>query len=303
MTFQQPTHSKHHALIVLVILTFIWGLNWPGMKLAVMGFPPWHFRAACAAFGIVALFSMARMQGHRLMPPPGLWWSLALAGILNVTGWQVFSASALQYMPSGRGAIVAYTMPLMTAVLSVPLLGDRLTVRVIVALALGMGGMAFLLPQDILTAHDEQIHGILLMLGAALSWGLGTIYLKYLKLPMPTTVITAWLFVFAFPPMFLGAMFEPWPPDPALITWPVMIGALYAGTIPVAYGYWAWFRLVEVLPVTVASIANLATPVVGVIAGALILGETIGWREGAALGLVLSALVLVLYRKPEPKPA
>lgn len=301
MTFQPPTHSRHHALIVLVVLTFVWGLNWPGMKLAVMGFPPWHFRAACSAFGIVALFTLARLQGHRLMPPPGLWGSLLLAGVLNVSGWQVFSASALQYMPSGRGAIVAYTMPLMTAVLSVPLLGDRLTLRVVVALALGMGGMAFLLPPDILSVHDEQIHGILLMLGAALSWGLGTIYLKYLKLPMPTTVITAWLFVFALPPMFIGAMFEPWPPDPARITLPVILGALYAGTIPVAYGYWAWFRLVEVMPVTVASIANLATPVVGVLAGAVILSESIGWREIAALGLVVSALVLVLYRKPEPK--
>lgn len=45
--------SPRHALVVLVFLTIVWGLNWPAMKLAVEGFPPWQFRAFCAAFGIV----------------------------------------------------------------------------------------------------------------------------------------------------------------------------------------------------------------------------------------------------------
>lgn len=287
-------------LTVLVLLTIVWGFNWPAMKLAVVGFSPWQFRAACAAFGIVALFAIARLQGHRVMPPPGLWRSLCFAGILNVSGWQVFSASALQYIPSGRAAILAYTMPLMTAVLSVPLLGERLTMRIVAALVLGMAGMALLLPPGLLEAEDDQLLGILLMLGAALSWGLGTIYLKHLKLPLSTTVITAWQFVFALPPMFVGALFEPWP-DPARLTWPVLLGAIYASTLAVAYGYWAWFRLVEVLPATIASIATLATPVVGVLSGALVLGESVGWREGASLGAVLAALVLILYRKPVSK--
>lgn len=295
MTTHRPASSLG-SLGLLTLLTVVWGVNWPAIKLAVVGFPPWQFRSACAAFGIAALFALARLGGRALMPPPGLWGALCLAGVLNVSGWQVFSASSLQYIESGRGSIVAYTMPLMTAALSVPLLGERLHPRTVAALVLGMGGMGFLLPPELLAAEPRQLIGIALMLGAALSWGLGTIYLKHLKLPMPTTVITAWLFVFALPPMLIGAAFEPWP-DPAALTWPVILGALYASTIPVAYGYWAWYRLVETLPASVASIATLATPVVGVLSGAVVLGESVGWREGAALGLVLAALVLVLHRR------
>ena len=70
-------------------------------------------------------------------------------------------------------------------------------------------------------------------------------------------------------------------------------------TIPVCFGYWAWFRLVEVLPATIASIATLATPVLGVLSGAMLLGEPVGWREIASLSLVIVSLVLVLYRKPK----
>ena len=295
MTSHRPASSLG-SLGLLALLSVIWGVNWPAMKLAVMGFPPWQFRSACAAFGIVALTALARFNGQPMRPPPGLWMALCLAAVLNVSGWQVLSAASLQYMESGRGAIVAYTMPLMTAALSVPLLGERLDLRVAAALVLGMGGMALLLPPGLLAAEPRQLLGIALMLGAALSWGLGTIYLKHLRLPLPTTVIAAWLFVFALPPMLVGAAFEP-APDPADLTWPVILGALYAATIPVVYGYWTWYRLVETLPATVASIATLATPVVGVLAGAVVLGESVGWREAAALALVLAALVLVLYRK------
>jgi probable blue pigment (indigoidine) exporter len=56
-----------------------------------------------------------------------------------------------------------------------------------------------------------------------------------------------------------------------------------------------------VLPATVASIATLATPVIGVLSGALLLAEPVGWREVVALGLVIVSLVLVLYRTPSMK--
>ncbi len=302
MTSSSPTApvgvSTRYALVVLVFLTIVWGLNWPAMKLAVEGFPPWQFRTFCAAFGIVALFTIARLNGRDIRPPPGLWGKLALAGVLNVAGWQVFSAMSLQYIESGRGAIIAYTMPLMTALLSIPVLGEKISPRVMAALLLGTGGMALLLPDDFLDRGDRQLLGIGLMLCAALSWALGTIQLKYIKLPMPTMVATAWFFVFAFPVQLAGALFET-PPDLSTLSWPVIIGALYASTIPVCFGYWAWFRLVEVLPVTIASIATLATPVLGVLSGAILLGEPTGWREIASLTLVIASLVLVLYRKPK----
>jgi drug/metabolite transporter (DMT)-like permease len=302
MTAASPTApqgpSLRYGLVVLALLTLVWGVNWPAMKLGVAGFPPWHFRAGGVAFGIVALFTLARLSGAALRPPPGLWGKLLVASILNVTGWQVFSVASLQYIGSGRAAIVAYTMPLMTALLSVPLLGDRLTARIAAALILGMAGMACLLPPELFAARGAQLLGIGLMLCAALSWALGTIHLKQARLPMPTTVTAAWLFVFALPPMLIGAAFEPMP-DLAAMTWPTILGALYATTIPVCYGYWAWYRLVETMPATIASIATLATPVVGVLSGAAILGEAVGWREIAALGFVIASLVLVLYRKQQ----
>jgi drug/metabolite transporter (DMT)-like permease len=58
--------------------------------------------------------------------------------------------------------------------------------------------------------------------------------------------------------------------------------------------WFAWFKIVRLVPVSVSSVSVLMVPVVGVISGSLVLGEVIGWREVAALGLVCCALALVL---------
>jgi drug/metabolite transporter (DMT)-like permease len=63
-----------------------------------------------------------------------------------------------------------------------------------------------------------------------------------------------------------------------------------------------WFKVVSLFPATIASIGALVTPVIGRGSSALLLGEPIGWREVAALGLVLSAVALVIFR-PAPRPA
>ena len=66
--------------------------------------------------------------------------------------------------------------------------------------------------------------------------------------------------------------------------------------LPMVLGFWAWFRLVSLVPAGVASLSVIAVPVVGMTSGALLLGEEIGWREGAALVLVVGALATVMPR-------
>jgi drug/metabolite transporter (DMT)-like permease len=58
--------------------------------------------------------------------------------------------------------------------------------------------------------------------------------------------------------------------------------------------HWAWFRALEILPASVASIGTLAVPVVGVASSALLIGETLGLAEIAAMVCVVLALALAL---------
>jgi len=63
--------------------------------------------------------------------------------------------------------------------------------------------------------------------------------------------------------------------------------------------YWAWNRLVLMVPVAVSSISSLATPVVGILSGMWVLHESLTWQELAATAFILGAIALV-FRAPQP---
>ena len=70
-----------------------------------------------------------------------------------------------------------------------------------------------------------------------------------------------------------------------------------------AFCYYAWFTAVKIFPTHVSAIGSLLVPIVGVTSSSLFLGEPFGWREMAALILVVSAVALVLIQPPERAPA
>jgi drug/metabolite transporter (DMT)-like permease len=52
-------------LLLLVLLTLFWGVNWPVMKLGVAQLPPLFFRSICLAGGLVVIWAWARATGFR----------------------------------------------------------------------------------------------------------------------------------------------------------------------------------------------------------------------------------------------
>ena len=79
----------------------------------------------------------------------------------------------------------------------------------------------------------------------------------------------------------------------------VFYNIVLAGTI----AHWAWFSMARTLPVAVSSLSSLPVPVVGVLAGMLLLHERPGLSEWLALGLVVFALFAVLFEPRERKPS
>ena len=70
------------------------------------------------------------------------------------------------------------------------------------------------------------------------------------------------------------------------------LALLYCATVPMIVAYLAWFRALQLLPAATASIGTLLAPVIGVSGSAVLLGEPIGARQAAALGLTLAGVAL-----------
>jgi drug/metabolite transporter (DMT)-like permease len=136
--------------------------------------------------------------------------------------------------------------------------------------------------------------GALCMLGAAISWGIGTGYMKAQPWRISATVLTGWQMVIGGIPVLVGFFILGQPPAAGAVSATAWIALAYATTIPMIFCHYAWTRLVGLVPAGAAAISTLAIPVVGVLSSAYMTGEPAGWREALALGLVGTALAIVL---------
>ena len=285
-------HLSPRLIWILAGLTIAWGFNWTAMKVALAEVSPWTFRSLCLGAGSGILFAVLRASGQPLRVPSGQWQRLIVLALFNITAWNILIAYGVSMIPSGRAAILAYTMPVWSIPLSMLVLGERITLRRGASLVMGMTGMALLLAEDLATLRAAPL-GTVLVLCAAFTWGLGTVLQKRFPVAMPLGAYTAWIMLIGGVPIFAGAaVFDLGRPVPD-ITLRAALGVLYNVLIAFAWAHWAWLKLVTSLPVSVFSISILVIPVVGVISGMLFLGERPSWQEYAALALVLASLFSV----------
>lgn len=283
------------GLFLLAALSLFWGINWPIMKIVLSEIPPLSFRASCLLLGGLGILGIARLAGHSTAVPQGRWKTLMLLSLFNIIGWNVPAVYGVALLPSGRAALLGYTMPLWSALLSVWILGERLTWQRLLGLVLGLCGIVALLGGNLQEMLEAPV-GIACMILAAWSWALGVVLIKRFPVAIPTTVLTGWTMFLGAIPLLLVAI----PLEGQSLTLPGLwpsLGLIYNIFIAFMFCYWAWNRIVLMVPVAVSSLSSLVTPLIGVAGGTLLLGETLGWREGLAAVLILAAVGTVSLRR------
>ena len=272
---------------MLLAIGLFWGVNWPILKVSMEVIPVFTFRAIAVFGGSLCLFVVCRYLGYSLRIPLNHWLPLILVTVL-IFGFQVLSGYGVLNTGSGRAAVMAYTMPVWAIPLGALLLSERITWLKLLALLLGLGGMALLLFSDMGTLGSAPI-GMILMLVTAVLWALATIVQKKVQWVVPTIVLVAWQSLMGSIPLAVGASFI----DYNAITFPgwiPILGLLYNIFVATAFCFYAYFEVVRIFPVGGSTIGVMIAPVVGVFSGALILSAPLGILEFAALALVVAAI-------------
>lgn len=291
---------SRRQLVVLVLLTAVWGLNWPVMKIGVTGYPPLSFRALSIWLGLPVLaLGLATLRVPFRLPRrhwPELLWLAAT----NMFVWHVCIILAVKTLSSGRTAILGYTMPIFSAVIGALLFAAVLPRRGWLGVGAAAVGVALLLWHE-LTGLAGRPAGVALALIAAVSWALGTQLLRRTRIDAPTLTISFWMTALTGVVMAALAVAlerSQWSaPSPA--TW----GAIgYNAVLIFGFAHAAWFYLVRGLPPVASTLSVMLIPVVGVFSGALWLGEIIHWQDGAAVALMVVAIASVLWPSKQPGP-
>jgi drug/metabolite transporter (DMT)-like permease len=301
------SHSQRlssEGILLLLGLTIGWGINWPIMKFIIHDVPPLTFRGFCLFFGGLGILCLARASGLSLRIPAAFWAKILWICALNIVVWNVLATYGLSLLPAGRSALLGYTMPIWTVLLSVWVLHETFTWRTGIALLLGIAGVLTMMQESLRHWFSTElsmqlIAGAALMIVAAWGWAAGTVLMKLWQLPINTVVLTGWLLLLASLPISFAALLVDGIPQQlpsALACWGIIYNVFFA----FMFCYWAWVRLVTLVPVSVSSLSSLATPLIGVLSGILLLGEQPGWPEYAATLLILGAVAVINIKRAHP---
>ena len=282
------------ALVLLLILSIVWGTNWPLFPFAVREVSVWTFRAVAVLIAGVALLMVARVRGQSLVIPRRHWPTICTATFFYLVLWNIASTYSAILIPSGQSAVLGFTMPLWSALISWAVLGERLTGRLLLAVLLG-GAAVTLLMVPSFSAYAQAPLGLALGLLAGLGWAVGTLILKRSRVDVPATVLTGWQLLITAVPITVGAFvfgdghwFVP--------SWQSIAVIGYIALVPMCIGNVSWFAVVGMLPANVAGLAVVMVPVVAMISGAIVHGEPLGPLQWAAMGCSVAALSLVLLK-------
>ena len=281
------------GFFLLAIIGIFWGISWPGMKIALEELPVWWFRAMSVSAGAFGLLTITYFANGTIRLAKSDMRPMVICAIFNIIGWHILTGYGIALMPAGRASIIAFTMPVWAALLSIFMLGEAMTRYKLMGLILGVAGLAVLIGSDLVVLQIAPI-GALFMLGAAVCWAFGTVLFKKHKWTSPIIALSGWQLLIGAIVMIPGAlMLEPIP-DMTLLSDRAIIALAYLFVMPMVLCQWAYFKVVHLFPAAIAAIGTLSVPVVGVFSSAWVLGEPIGWEEFLAMTLIFSALSCVL---------
>lgn len=286
------TRVSPKVLALLATLTLVWGTNWPLFRIALDELPVLTFRTLVLSTGTIVLTAILVIRRESFAVPRGRWPALILASAMNIGIWNIATSLAVLYVPSGHASVLAYTMPLWVALLGFLVFGQKLTGRLLAALAIGAAAVAALMIpnfQSYATAPLGLFWGLL----AGFCWAVGTFVVKRTNWSGMGLSLTFWQIVITLPPVALGALvFDGLPTH-----WPstkVLVATIYTGAIPMALGTMVWFTLVKLLPAQVAALSSIAIPIVAIVSGILILHEPLSLLQALAIGSTVISLWLAL---------
>jgi drug/metabolite transporter (DMT)-like permease len=280
-------------IVLLILLTLVWGLNWPVMKLGVTHFPALSFRALSMWLGLPVLFLAVRAMKVPLRIERAQWRELGSLTVTNMIVWHVLAVLSVQALSSGRAAILGYTMPVFSALWGMALFGQRLSPRQMLGVAAAALGVALLLWHELGRMAGRPWAAAGMLISAAV-WALGTQQLRRTRMTAPTLAIVFWMTVITtlVMTMLATALEQARWEAPSPTVWATIV---FNAVMIFGFAQPAWLYLARALPPVASTLSVMLIPVLGTLSGAWWLNEQLHWQDFAAIALMLVAIASVLW--------
>jgi drug/metabolite transporter (DMT)-like permease len=293
------------TLLAFAIIYFVWGSTFLAIRVGVREVPPFLLAAMRFSVAGLILYGWMFARGER-SPSRRQWMSAFLLALLIFVLDYGLLFWAEQRVPSGIAAVMMATIPVFMALSEIILLGtQRLTVRLALALLIGIGGVA------VLTIHSLDLGGApidrtgaVALIIAAISFAVSSSLTR--KLPLPSSKVMssgaqmlAGGVLLALTAGALGEFRDFHPSTVSRGAWLALLYLIVPGSI---MGFTAYVWLIHRESPTKVGTYAYVNPVVAVLVGYFLGGETLGPRTILGTLLVLISVV-VITTTPVKRPA
>ena len=268
-------------LAALVLLSLIWGYTWVAVKQGLAFAPPVAFAAQRSLGGALVLFVVLKClrQSLRLEAPR----TTLILALLQVTAFSALQNWALIEGGAGKTAVLNYTMPIWTLMLTGWVLGERVRGGQWLAAACTLIGLVLIIePWNLQGSVLSKVLGLL----AALCWAIANLIVKRLlaRQKVNLVALTAWQLLLGSLPLAVLSLVMAEAPT----AWDGQYLAILAFLAFISTGlcWWLWAYILNRLPAWEASLSVLGAPVVALISSRLLLGEEFRITEVAGILLI-----------------
>ena len=280
----------------LIVLSLIWGMAFVAIKAVVTELSPVNLALMRWFVADIPFLLLLPVIGRPKVPlekkdlP-----RLVVVALANVAGYHIPLYYAETTISAGMSALLIAFGPIFIAALSYLLLNERASRRVLVGLGLATLGTVVLSAGSISASDLSAYSGIFEALFTALCYALFTVLGKPLvhKYGSASTTILAGLIGTAAMTPLISGSFISQVESLSFFGW---AGVLYLSLFSTVFGYLMFYAMVSRGAVTRLSIQLYLIPVVSVIGGALLLGESITVSVLLGGGMMLAAVAISTWK-------
>jgi drug/metabolite transporter (DMT)-like permease len=285
------------GLAIVIALCVCFGINQVAIKLAITDIPPLTQAALRSGGAALVVAAWMRLRGISFDLRDGTLVSGIVAGLLFALEF-VLIYRGLVWTTATRTSLFLYTAPFFVVIGAHRLIpGDRFDLSQWLGLALSFAGIAVAFGIPAPSADPRRIAGDLMILGAAAAWGATTLVIKATRLNRATPEKTLlYQLVVSAPLLALGAVLlgEKFPANPSAVA---LWSLAYQTVWVVSITFVIWFAMIQRYSASRVSSFTFLTPLFGVAAGHLVLGDPLTPGFLAAAAMVVAGLVLVNRRR------
>jgi len=296
-TTSSPSQTASwRILVALAAVYLIWGSTYLGIRFAIETVPPFVMAGTRNAVAGGFLFAWARLRGAAA-PRPIHWRSTLIIGVFMLVGGNGGVTWAEQRVPSGLAALMIGATPLWIVLVNwFAFGGTRPNRRMTLGLGIGLAGLAVLVgPTQLVGGDRVDLVGSAVLLLAALLWATGSLYSRQALLPnSPMQATGMEMLSGGILMLLLGTATGEWgdfhPGSISLRSAVALVYLVLFGSL-IGFSAYAWL-LHHTTPARAASYAYV-NPVVAVILGWALAGETLTPRMGLAAAIIIGSVVLI----------